>query len=304
MEKEYNLTIDEACNRKRIDAALAQMIPDLTRSSLQKHLVLLTVNGKKEKLSCKCKTGDEVHLKLEWEETDIKPEKIDLDIVYEDENYLVINKKAGMVIHPAQGNWSGTLVNALLGMNIELGGAEEQVRPGIVHRIDKDTTGLVITAKNNRSHTYLSELFKERAIKKEYRAVVKGFYLPSLHTIENKIGRDPAHRKKMAVVTRGGKESISKVEVLTHFSKYSLVKVKLLTGRTHQIRVHLSHHGFPILGDPVYARKDNRFPDITLCLVASYLAFYDALSDQKLEFEVPDPPFFTEALERIKSENL
>lgn len=304
MEKEYNLTISEEYQGKRIDGAISTQLTGITRSALQKHLVKLLVNGKKEKLSYKCRTGDTVFLILKWEDTDLKPEKIDLDIIYEDENYIIINKEAGMVVHPAQGNWSGTLVNALLGMNKELGETDDEIRPGIVHRIDKDTSGLIVTTKNSAAHSYLAGQFKERKVSKEYLAIVKGFYLPSLHTIENNIGRDRANRKRMAVVTRGGKQSISIVEVKKHFKNYSLVSVKILTGRTHQIRVHLSSQGFPILGDPIYSRKDNRFPEVALCLVASHLSFFDTFSQQQLDFTVEVPDFFKQTLERLENENL
>lgn len=305
MKKDYSIQVDEECAGKRLDRAISDMT-ELSRSALKTHLTSLLVNGKEEKLSYKCREGDEIEILLEWEELELKAEDISLDIIYEDDNYIVINKPYGMVVHPAAGNFSGTVVNALMGMKKELSTGDDidEFRPGIVHRLDKETSGLLIVAKNIRAHAYLGELFKERQITKRYRALVKGFYTPSKHTIVNKIGRDCHNRKKMAVVEGRGRESITEVEVLKHYSNYSYLTINLKTGRTHQIRVHLSNHGYPVLGDTIYSRVDRNFKDIPLCLVAYKLEFFDKFSNKTLKFRIDVPEHFKEVFKQLESDEL
>jgi len=301
MKKEYNIIIDDSCNNCRLDIALTKYITDVTRSSLKNHCENLLVNGKKEKFSYKCKSGDKVLIELNFEDfSDFKPENIPLDIIYEDDNYIVINKKFNMVVHPAKGNYSGTLINALLGMKKELSKADDDFRPGIVHRLDKETSGLIIIAKNEKAHNYLSDLFKNRRVIKKYHAIVKGLFLPLKLKISTLIGRHPKNRKKMAVLTNNGKKSITLIEKVKHYDKFSYLDINLKTGRTHQIRVHLSNYGFPILGDLIYGKNNQMFKNIPLCLVAYSLSFYDIFSNKTLHFSIDDPPHFKEVLDNLK----
>lgn len=304
MKKEYNIIIDERFNNKRLDIALTNYIKEFTRSSIKNHCKTLHVNGKNEKFSYKARSGDKVFLELHFDDlSDFKPENIPLDIIYEDDNYIVINKKYNMVVHPAKGNYTGTLINALLGMKKELSKSGDEFRPGIVHRLDKETSGLIIVAKNEKSHNYLSDLFKKRRIIKKYHAVVKGLFLPLKLKISNNIGRHPKNRKKMAVLANSGKKSITVIEKVKHYDKFSYLDINLKTGRTHQIRVHLSNYGFPILGDLIYGKNSELFKNIPLCLVAYSMSFYDIFSDKKLHFSIEDPPYFKVVLNKIKNHN-
>jgi 23S rRNA pseudouridine1911/1915/1917 synthase len=290
MKKKYKITINKEDSGTRLDLLISKKNPKLTRSSLKNHCTLLLVNGNKEKFSYKCRTNDEITVECEWQDfDDVEPEMIPLDIVYEDDNYIVINKKYDMVVHPAKGNYKGTLVNALLGMKKDLFFNNDKYRPGIVHRLDKETSGLIIVSKSLESHQFLTELFRNRRILKKYHAIVKGFFTPSRLEIENYIGRNPRNRKKMAVVQSGGRISKTIVANTIHLSDFSYLDVKLMTGRTHQIRVHLSNLGYPVLGDAIYSRKNNLFPDVPLCLVSYRLAFKDKFTGKVLDFKIKDP---------------
>jgi 23S rRNA pseudouridine1911/1915/1917 synthase len=301
MIRKYQFTVNNELIGKRLDQAIAGSLPELSRSSVKNNCKVLLVNQKKEKLSYKCKPMDLVYLELEFTDpVHIQPEAIPLRIVYEDDNYLVINKKQGMVVHPAKGHYSGTLVNALMGMKMNLSDKQDQFRPGIVHRLDKDTSGLILIAKNNHSHAYLETLFRSRKIKKRYHAIVKGFFTPGRIDLEGNIGRSPANRKKMAVVDRGGKSAFTQVKVLRHYLNYTYLNINLKTGRTHQIRVHLTHHGYPIIGDELYSRKDNRYKDIPLCLVAYRISFYDQFSGKMLDFRIKNPAHFKTLMIPVK----
>lgn len=298
MKKKYYLDIKKEFSGQRLDIAIINSLPeDITRSSLKNHLLFITVNNKEEKLSYKCKENDKVIFEVELENYDnIIPENIPLNIVYEDDNYLVINKNHNMVTHPARGNLKGTIVNALLGMRKELYIDELQFKIGIVHRLDKETSGLIIVAKNKDSHQYLTNLFKNRSILKKYHAITHGFFVPSHFIIENNIGRHPKNRKKMAVLSRGGKKSITIIESVKHIKNYSYLDIRLITGRTHQIRVHLSNYGFPIVGDKVYYKRNIPIIDIPLCLVSYKLSFYDMFTKKKIEIEIEDPSHMKELL--------
>lgn len=300
MIKEFHFILDEEHKGKRLDLLLSEMT-GVTRSALKSHRQEFLRNGKPGKLSDKGKEGDQVDLILKWEEQKIVPEDLPLTVVYEDENYLVINKKAGMVVHPAKGNDTGTLVNAILAYR-KISLTEEEAnggwgsdalrqKIGIVHRLDKDTSGLIIVAKRAESYQYLSSLFRERKVKKIYSAILKGRMFPFQQTVENLIGRHPKWRKKMAVVKGGGKASRSFFRVIRHVGNYSYVKVRIYTGRTHQIRVHASYLGHPVLGDSVYSRREPRFPQIPLCLAATKLAFFDEFTGQMLTFQIKPPAF-------------
>ena len=301
MIKEFNIVInDPLLIDKRLDLVLTNQT-NLTRSHIKKYLDKLTVNGKKEKLSYKCRRGDSVFFSYLYEDNfKILPENIPIDIVYEDENYIIINKDNGIVTHPAKGNWSGTLLNGLLGLKKELSNTNEEYRMGVVHRLDKDTSGLIILAKNNNAHTYLTDLFAKRKIKKYYKAITKGFVAPSIFTIENKIGRNPKNRKKMAVVNSKGKEAITKVKVLKRLKGYSYLLIKLKTGRTHQIRVHLSNLGYPVLGDSIYGRKNKTYNNIKLCLVSFRLSFFDKFSNKIIDVRIDLPKHLKKVISECK----
>ncbi len=293
MNKIYELVADDNFHAKRVDQFLSETIEELTRSNIKNFLVRLSVNGINQKLSYKLRTGDKVLLEIKPEIKGEIPiaEDIPLDIIYSDINYIVINKAPGMVVHPAKGNYTGTMVNALLGTDLIDEEKLDEERPGIVHRLDKDTSGLIIVARNFMAHSYLSELFKDRKITKKYKAIVKGFVNPVEITIENHIGRSSVNRKKMSVVDNGGKEAVTKLKVIKRNQIVSLLDVEIFTGRTHQIRVHLSHLGFPVVGDKLYSRKDSRFGDVGMCLVSYYLSFFDKFSDKHLEFMIDMPEY-------------
>ena len=299
MNNTFKLKITEDNVNLRLDVAISKLLPsEMSRSFLKNHLVDLSVNNKKEKLSYKCKLNDEIVIKINLENFDnIKPEKIDLNIVYEDNNYIVINKKYNMVVHPAKGNLHGTLVNALLGMKKDLYKSDDKLRLGIVHRLDKETSGLIIVAKNKKSHDYLTSLFKKRKIIKKYHAITHGFFAPSYLLIENNIGRHPVNRKKMAVLNDGGKQSITIIEDVKHFNDISYLDISLYTGRTHQIRVHLTHYGFPIIGDLIYSRRGVA-DAVPLCLAAYKMTFFDIFSNKELDFEIEDPPHMLDLLKK------
>jgi len=304
MKKKYAFFINEFLQDKRLDVAITERFSFITRSSLKNNIETLSVNKKNQKLSYKCKLGEEIFFEYDEPQTleneDIKPEKIDLNIIYQDQNYLVINKPYGMVVHPAKGNFSGTLVNALLGLNTDLSDVDK-FRPGIVHRIDKETSGLIIIAKNNKSHVFLQDLFKNREITKKYKAIVKGYFNEPSILIQNNIGRDPNNRLKMAVVESGGKYSETNVTVISRNKEFSYLDIDLLTGRTHQIRVHLSDMGYPIIGDKIYSRKSSKYKDAPLCLVSYSLSFFDIFSNKKLEFAIDVPKKMKNILEQTNS---
>ena len=254
------MLIEENVN-KRIDAYLSEILKE-SRTKIQELIKSenIKVNGVKTKASYKLEKGDEVYINIpEAKQVDIIAQDINIDIVYEDKYLLIVNKKAGMVVHPSKGHEQNTLVNALLYKVGDLSGINGEIRPGIVHRLDKDTSGLIIIAKDDKTHNLLTEMFKNKEIKKIYYAIVKGSMNKQSGTLISNIGRDEKDRKKMSVKKDGGKEAITNYEVIDKNEKYSLVRLNLKTGRTHQIRVHLSHFFFPIIGDSVYGRKDE-FP--------------------------------------------
>ncbi|MDN5317827.1 MAG: rRNA synthase, partial [Thermoanaerobacterium sp.] len=244
----------------RIDSFLASEL-DYTRSYLKKLILngLVKVNGSSIKPNYKLKEGDSVDVNIpEAEKIDLMPENIPLDIIYEDDDIIVINKPQGMVVHPAPGNYSGTLVNALLYHCKNLSGINGELRPGIVHRLDKDTSGVMVVAKNDKAHLDLSNQIKERTILKKYIAIVEGVIKDDEGSIEVPIGRDHAERKKMAV-TEDGRYALTLYKVLERYKNNSLIEATIKTGRTHQIRVHMSYIGHPIVGDEVYGYKKQRF---------------------------------------------
>lgn len=285
----------------RIDKLLASKIADLSRSFIQGLFEEenIRVNGKIVKSKYKVKLKDKIELDIpKPEELKVEPEKIDLDIVYEDSDVIVVNKPQGMVVHPAPGNYSGTLVNALLFHCKDLSGINGVIRPGIVHRIDKDTSGVIVAAKNDNAHNNLAKQFKEHSIKREYYALVEGRIKKEGGTIDAPLGRHPNDRLKFAVV-KGGKHAVTHYQVIEVFSGYTLVKCILETGRTHQIRVHMSFIGHPLVGDPVYGIKKQKFPLKGQMLHAKKLGFIHPSKGEYMEFDSQLPEYFKNILNKL-----
>ena len=241
---------------KRIDKFISEVVDDATRSYIQKLISegLVEIQGKKvTKSGNKLKGNESITINLPEDEVlELVPEDIPLDIIYEDSDIIVVNKGPDMVVHPAHGNYSGTLVNALLYHTKELSGINGDIRPGIVHRLDKDTSGIIVVAKNDAAHENLAKMFKEKNLEKTYMCIAKGIFKDKEGRLETLIGRDPKDRKKMAVVEENGKLAISNYKVLDESKNHSLVEVKIETGRTHQIRVHMKYLNHPIMGDTTY----------------------------------------------------
>lgn len=276
----FNVTVPESVTEsERLDKYISSLKDGMNRSKLKSSATEILVNGKAVKLSTKVKAGDIID--IQWDEnipTDITPEDIPLHIIYEDENVTVINKEQGMVTHPAAGNWSGTLVNALLYhwkresiaeiKDDDINKVLANRRPGIVHRLDKDTSGIIITAKNTFAEEWLSKQFLNKKLHKEYILITKGKPPASAGDIKTQIIRDPKDRKKYKALTgtQEGKFARTLYKVIAYYGNYSLIRVRLKTGRTHQIRVHMKYLGCPILGDPIYGKKDSLISDATLML--------------------------------------
>lgn len=279
----------------RIDKYLARNFQELTRSQLKLRMTFLSVNGRETKLSRKIFSGDSIEISYtELPDLDLKPEPIPLDILYEDENAVVINKPAGMVVHPGAGNYTGTLVNGLLAYSgsLEANFRNTGLRPGIVHRLDKDTSGVIITARNPRAHEELSCQFRNAQVIKTYFAVVKGYLPKQEDIIDVPLKRDPHHRMKFMAALTGGKRAVTRYSLLTSGNGYSFVKLMPKTGRTHQLRVHMKHIGCPILGDPVYGREDKRFPGTGLLLHAYKLIIRLPGEEVQRKFTAPLPARF------------
>ncbi|WP_094546800.1 RluA family pseudouridine synthase [Petroclostridium xylanilyticum] len=298
------LIVAKEDNNIRIDKYLSDKIKDLSRSYAQKIINdgLVQVNNKAVKQNYKVKANDMVHVEIpEPEKLEIKAEDIELDIVYEDADLLVVNKPQGMVVHPAAGNYTGTLVNALMkhcGDN--LSAINGIIRPGIVHRIDKDTSGLLLVAKNNRAHIKLAKQIKDHSLSRRYVAIVYGALKNDSGIIDAPIGRHPVDRKKMSVTTKNGRNAVTHFKVLERLGNYSYIECKLETGRTHQIRVHMSYIGHPIIGDPVYGPKKDRFNLNGQALHAKIIGFIHPTTNEYLEFEVSPPPYFDKLLNLLR----
>lgn len=282
---------------KRIDSFLNEVIEDATRSYIQKIIDggYVEITGKKTtKSGNKLKGTETIVVNLPEDETlDLVPEDIPLEIIYEDSDIVIINKAPNMVVHPAHGNYNGTLVNALLYHIKDLSTINGVIRPGIVHRLDKDTSGVIVVAKHNEAHTTLSDMFKEKTLEKTYVCIAKGIFKDKSGRIETLIGRDLRDRKKMAVVTENGKIAISNYEVLDESKNYSLVKVRIETGRTHQIRVHMKSLNHPILGDATYG---NSTDGIDRQMLHAYrLKFTHPISKKEMVVTAPIPEDFKRA---------
>lgn len=288
----------------RLDKYLAEQFPEQTRSYLQKLIKdgEVTVNGKNVKTGYQLSKGDEVSVNIpEPKELDVEPQKMDLDIVYEDDDVILVNKPKGMVVHPAPGHTTDTLVNGLLyHCKDNLSGINGVARPGIVHRIDRDTTGILIVCKNDMSHNSIAAQLKEHSINRRYRALVHGNLKDDTGTVEGPIGRHPIERKKMAINEKNGKPAVTHYTVLERFGNYTLIECKLETGRTHQIRVHMTSIGHPLVGDEVYGPAKCPFKLQGQCLHAMILGFVHPRTGEYMEFSADLPDYFEDLLRKLR----
>ena len=289
--EEGNLRIDKylAANTEYSRSLIAKMV--------ENEYVL--VNGKKTKNNYILKSGDKIEIKDGFiEPLDVKPENIPLNIVYEDDDIIVLNKESGMVVHPGNGNNDGTLVNALLYHTNALSDVNGEVRPGIVHRIDKDTSGLMGVAKNNKAHEILADALSKHEIKRDYIALLKGEFLSDTATIDAPIGRDKLNRKKMTVTGENSKDAITDMRVLKRYKGYTLVRLSLHTGRTHQIRVHMEYIGYPVYNDPVYT--NDKTTDFGQFLHSASIDFVHPITKEHMHFECELPKYFKEFLDTLE----
>ena len=287
-------------NDIRIDKYLSSKL-DLSRSLISKMVESndILVNNKKIKNNYKVKENDIIYINDNYkEEVDIIPEKMDLDIVYEDNDIIIINKPSGMVVHPGNGNYTNTLVNGLMYYTKNLSDLNGDNRLGIVHRIDKDTSGLIIVAKNNKAHEILSDYFKNKTITREYIALVKGEVDTDSGTIDAPIGRSTTDRKKMAVTSKNSKNAITDFKVIKRYKGYTLLKLKLSTGRTHQIRVHMAYIGYPVFNDPVYSKKKST--SFGQFLHSAKITFREPITKEELTFSAPLPKEFQDYLDTLE----
>ena len=289
---------------ERLDAFLARSVSDLSRSAAQKLIEegFVKRNGKPGKKNDKLNMGDAVEYEIPApKEVDIVPTEMQLDIVYEDEDVLVINKPKGLVVHPAAGHQDDTLVNGLLyAMGDDLSGINGELRPGIVHRIDKDTSGLLAVAKNDYAHNILASQLKDHTMARSYEAIVVGSFREDSGTVDAPIGRHPSDRKKMCVIERNSKHAVTHWEVVERFRGYTHIRCRLETGRTHQIRVHMAHIGHPLLGDTVYGHKKPELGQDSQCLHAFSLCFRHPRDGRPVMVFAPLPKYFEEVLEKLR----
>jgi len=302
--QEYHFIVSEESEGERIDKYLNELMDSLSRSYIKKLLDSenVTVNKASVKANYRVRTEDEVRLYLPPVKTpDIEPENIPLSVLYEDNDVIVVNKPKNMVVHPAPGHYKGTLVNALLHhCSGNLSGINGILRPGIVHRIDKDTTGSVIACKNDFAHNSIAAQLKDHSIVRKYHAIVCGVLKEEEGTVHTLIGRHPADRKKMAVVKSGGKDAVTHYRVLRRFEKYTYVECVLETGRTHQIRVHMASIGHPLLGDTVYGAPSSPYRLEGQCLHAKILGFFHPVTGEYIETDAPLPEYFIRLLNNLR----
>ena len=288
---------------KRLDSYLASQDEEITRTATQRLIEQghILVNGKKQKVSYKVSKGDIISIEeVKVQPIELKAQEIPIEIIYEDNDIIVVNKPKGMVVHPANGNPDGTLVNAIMAIcKDSLSGIGGEIRPGIVHRLDKDTSGLLIVAKNDKAHVNMSEQIKNHEVKKTYIALVRGIVKENEATIDMPIGRSTSDRKKMAV-TKNGKNAVTHIKVLKRYDKYTLLQVNIETGRTHQIRVHLSHIGYPIVGDCTYSNGKNEFGIVGQCLHSKLLEFKHPITGKEMKLEAPLPEYFENILKELE----
>ena len=301
--KEFIVKDDEV--GKRIDSYLSNKDNEISRVAVQRLIKndKILVNGKSTKASYKVQENDSIKVEEEKpKEISLKPQDIPVEIIYEDKDIIVVNKPKGMVVHPANGNSDGTLVNSLMSIcKDSLSGIGGEIRPGIVHRLDKDTSGVIVVAKNDKAHINLSEQIKNHKVEKTYIALVKGVVKANEATIDMPIGRSTKDRKKMAV-TKTGKNAITHFKVIKRFHNYSLLEVKIETGRTHQIRVHLSQIGYPIVGDTTYSNGKNEWGIKGQCLHAKSLKFKHPITGKEMFLEAKMPEYFEEVINELDKE--
>lgn len=290
---------------KRLDRYLCEQFPDLSRSRIQSMIKegTVTIMGRAVKASYPVELGDVIELCIpEAKPLTIAGEDIPLIILYEDKDIIVVDKPQGMVVHPAAGNYDGTLVNALLHHCGDLSGINGVIRPGIVHRIDKNTSGILVAAKNDAAHLGLSNQWKDHSIKRLYKALLHKEMSEPAGMIDAPIGRHPVQRKKMAVEPKNGRHAVTHYKVLERFPDYTLIEARLETGRTHQIRVHMAHLGHPVVGDPLYGPRRCPFDLQGQALHAAVLGFQHPITGKWLEFESPLPPYFEALLQQLRSQ--
>lgn len=299
----FKFIVDSYNEDLRLDVYLSENINDKSRSYIQNLIKSekVLINGNTKKGSYKLKLNDEVEVEIpENEKLNVEPENIPIDIVYEDSDVIVVNKAQGMVVHPAPGNYSGTLVNALLYHCTDLSGINGVLRPGIVHRIDKDTSGILVVAKNDMAHKKLAAQLKEHSMNRIYNALVEGVIKEDTGTIDKPLGRHPNQRIKMAVV-KDGRRAVTHYKVLNRYKSNTLIECKLETGRTHQIRVHMAYIGHPIVGDPVYGYSKQKFKLEGQMLHAKKLGFIHPSTNKYMEFDSELPEYFKKVIEIISN---
>ena len=301
------IIVEQSEEKNRLDSYIASKNLELSRSMIKKLLEdgKITVNGEITKASYKVQLNDKIEIDIEKpKKVKLEAQEIPLDVIYEDNDILVVNKQKGLVVHPGNGNLDGTLANAVMAhCKDSLSGIGGELRPGIVHRLDKDTSGLLIIAKNDKAHIKMSEQIKDRKVKKTYIALVRGIISENEATINMPIGRSTKDRKKMAV-TKNGKEAITHFKVLNRFTtnkaSYTLLEVKIDTGRTHQIRVHMAEIGHPVIGDTVYSNGKNEFGVVGQCLHAKKLEFTHPITEKEMNLEAPLPKYFEKIIEELE----
>lgn len=310
VEKICSFEVEQNYQGKRLDQYLAAVADNVSRSQVQRLIEqgMVLVNDRTQRSSYKVRAGDRIQMTVPPpEEITLEPEEIPLDILYEDQDLLVINKPAGLVVHPAAGHYRGTLVNALLNHCPDLPGIGGHLRPGIVHRLDKDTSGLILVSKSDLAHQGLSRQLKEHLVRRRYLALVHGQVREEEGLVDAPLGRDPVDRKKMAVLPGNdprGRVARTHYRVRERFTGYTLLDVSLETGRTHQIRVHLSYAGYPVAGDPVYGPRRNPLHLPGQALHAYRITFTHPRSGEIMDFQAPLPEVFAAALERLRKESL
>lgn len=304
MEK-INIIVDETNEGTRIDTFIRDYCEKLSRSRIQQLLDdgCIHVNDEVKKNKYKVKAGDEIVVEIpEVKELEAIPQDLNLDILYEDDDIIVINKPKGMVVHPGAGNPDNTLVNGLLFHCKDLSGINGILRPGIVHRIDKDTTGCIVACKNDKAHEAISKQLSNKTCSREYIAIVHGVIPHDNGTIDAPIGRDPKDRQKMVVTDKNARDAVTHFKVEERFKNYTLVSFKLETGRTHQIRVHMQYIGFPIVGDPKYSLRNTRQDTEGQVLHAKALTLVHPTTKETMTFNAPLPPYFGKLIEELRSE--